>query len=122
MEGTTRRTGLTTILAAVAAGAMALGGNARAQKTVRLGHVDRRESHSGVGVDAFAEEVERVTGSALNAIAIVMFVVMPGGRTRIPGDERRAHLDRAEGIHPHHRADHVPDRERRGEARPSAPA
>ena len=59
------RTKLTTILAAVAVGAMTLGGNAWAQKTLKLGHVDRQESHSGVGVDAFAAEVEKLSGGAM---------------------------------------------------------
>ena len=60
-----RRTRLTTLLAAIAVGAMTIGGNAWAQKTLKLGHVDRQESHSGVGVDAFAAEVEELSGGAM---------------------------------------------------------
>ncbi len=56
---------LTSYLAAVAIGVTAFGGSAWAQKTFKLGHVDRQESHSGVGVDAFAAEVAKISGGAM---------------------------------------------------------
>lgn len=52
---------LTYVLAGVVAGALALAGPAAAATVLKLGHVDAQESHSGVGVDAFAAEVAKLS-------------------------------------------------------------
>ena len=58
--------GFTRYLAGILVGAVALAGPAMADQIVfKLGHVDTQASHSGVGVDAFAAEVAKLSNGTM---------------------------------------------------------